>query len=105
MNKLNDCKMVERTDNTNQQNVREKAKNVQTFENQQKISQKEIEAFNDNYANDSDHKSDSKFTKLHFAAKKNSKEIGELLISKGADINAMNIIYLNIKILFLIKII
>ena len=33
---------------------------------------------------------------LHFAVEKNSKEIGEILISKGADINAIDIIYLNI---------
>ena len=45
------------------------------------------------------------FTPLHYAAENNSKEIGEVLISKGADINAKAIIYLNIKILFLIKII
>ena len=32
-------------------------------------------------------------TPLHFAAKSNSKEIGELLISKGADVNAISIIY------------
>ena len=37
---------------------------------------------------------------LHYAAKYNSKEIGELLISKGADINAKDIIYLNLIILF-----
>ena len=42
---------------------------------------------------------------LHYAAKQNSKEIGEVLISKGADINAIDIIYLNIIILFLINII
>ena len=43
---------------------------------------------------------------LHYAAEKNSKEIGELLISKGADINAKTIIYLNLNlILFLIKLI
>ena len=36
---------------------------------------------------------------------KNSKEIGEILISKGADINAKDIIYLNMIILFLIKLI
>ena len=42
-------------------------------------------------------------TPLHFAAEKNSKEIGQLLISKGADINAIDIIYLNILILFLIN--
>ena len=42
---------------------------------------------------------------LHIAAVNNSKEIGELLISKGADINAIDILYLNILILFLIKII
>ena len=44
-------------------------------------------------------------TPLHIALEKNSKEIGEILISKGADINAIDIVYLNIKILFLIKII
>jgi len=32
-------------------------------------------------------------TPLHIAAKHNSKEIGELLITKGADINAKDIIY------------
>ena len=36
---------------------------------------------------------------------KNSKEIVELLISKGADINAKDIIYQIIKILFFINII
>ena len=36
-------------------------------------------------------------TPLHYAAKKDSNKIGELLISKGADINAKNIIYQNIK--------
>ena len=44
-------------------------------------------------------------TPLHYAAEKNSKEMLELLISKGADINAIDIIYLKIKVLFLIKII
>ena len=44
-------------------------------------------------------------TPLHIAALNNSKEIGEILISKRADINAKHIIYLKIKILFLIKII
>ena len=44
-------------------------------------------------------------TPLHMAAGKNSKEIGELLISKGADINAKDIIYLNIIIFFLSNII
>ena len=42
---------------------------------------------------------------LHIAAENNSKEIGEVLISKGADINAIDIIYRNRKILFLIKLI
>ena len=42
-------------------------------------------------------------TPLHITAFKNSKEIGELLISKGADINAIDNIYRDIKILFLIK--
>ena len=32
-------------------------------------------------------------TPLYYAAENNSKEIGELLISKGADINAKDIIY------------
>ena len=44
-------------------------------------------------------------TPLHFAAMNNSKEIGEILISKGADINAKDIIYLNIIYYFLINII
>ena len=70
-----------------------------------KISQKEIDDFDAKYENDLNHKSDSKYTKLHFAAEDDSKEIGELLISKGADINAKMIIYLNIQILILIKII
>ena len=42
-------------------------------------------------------------TPLHYAAENNSKEIGEILISKGTDINAKDIIYLNILILFLLK--
>ena len=46
-----------------------------------------------------------KKTPLHYAAENNSKEIGEILISKGVDINAKDIIYLTIIILFLIKII
>ena len=40
------------------------------------------------------------------AAEKNSKDMGELLISKGADINAKDIIYPNtVIILFLINLI
>ena len=35
-------------------------------------------------------------TPLHFAAKKDSNKIGEILISKGADINAKDIIDQNI---------
>ena len=34
-------------------------------------------------------------TPLHIAAEKNSKEIIEILISKGANSNAKDIIYLN----------
>ena len=44
-------------------------------------------------------------TPLHWAASNNSKEIGEILISKRADINAKDIIYQIIIILFLINII
>ena len=40
---------------------------------------------------------------LHFAAQGNSLWIGEILISKGADINAKDIKYQNIKILLLIN--
>ena len=36
-------------------------------------------------------------TPLHIAAENNLNKIGEILISKGADINAKNIIYQNIK--------
>ena len=42
---------------------------------------------------------------LHMAAMGNSIWIVELLISKGADINAKDINYQNIKILFLINLI
>ena len=42
---------------------------------------------------------------FHYAAMGNSLWIGELLISKGADINAKDIIYLNMIKLFLINII
>ena len=44
-------------------------------------------------------------TPLHIALEKNSKEIGEILISKGADINAKDINYQNMRILFLINLI
>ena len=44
-------------------------------------------------------------TPLHMAAMSNSKEMFNVLISKETDINAEGIIYQNIKILFLIKII
>ena len=42
-------------------------------------------------------------TPLHYAIEKNSKEMIELLVSKGADINAKDIIFLNSVILFLVK--
>ena len=35
-------------------------------------------------------------TPLHIAAEKDSNKVGEILISKGADINAKDIIYQNI---------
>ena len=44
-------------------------------------------------------------TPLHYAIKNNSKEILEVLISKGADVNEKDIIYQIIMLLFLIKII
>ena len=36
-------------------------------------------------------------TPLHYAAENDSNKRGELLITKGADINAKDIIYQNIK--------
>ena len=45
------------------------------------------------------------WTALHFAAEKNSKEMGELLIRKGANINAKDIIYQIRGIFFLISVI
>ena len=42
---------------------------------------------------------------LHYAVQNDSKDIMEILLSKGADINAKDIIYINIIKLFLIKII
>ena len=44
-------------------------------------------------------------TPLHYAARNHSKEMFELLISKGADRNAINIIHPNMLIVFLINII
>ena len=44
-------------------------------------------------------------TPLHYAAYYNSKEMGELLISNGADMDARDIIYQIRIILFFIKII
>ena len=97
MNKLNDCQMPEqkseyKTENTNQQNVTQKEKENEREKNQHQITQEEIDKFNARYEKEFNHKNDSEFTKLHFAAEKNSKEIGEFLISKGADINAKDII-------------
>ena len=43
---------------------------------------------------------------LHYAARGNSLWLAELLISKGVDVNGIDILYLNIKVLFfLIKVI
>ena len=42
---------------------------------------------------------------MHYAAEKNSKEMLEILISKGADINSKDINYQNIIILTWIKVI
>ena len=44
-------------------------------------------------------------TPLHYAAQNNSKEIAEFLILKGADINAKNILYQNLNLLFWYKVI
>ena len=44
------------------------------------------------------------YTPLHWAARNDSNKIGELLISKGSDINAKSIIYQNIIVLFLIMV-
>ena len=41
---------------------------------------------------------------IHWTIEHNSKEIVELLISKGADINAEEVIYLNRIIIFLNKV-
>ena len=77
-----------------------------TNERKKENIEKLMKKFEEDWKKDEDYKKDSEhFSLLHFATKKNSKEIVEILISKGADINAEDIIYLNIKILFLIKII
>jgi len=56
------------------------------------ISQKKLKEFNTQYENDTEKKycfkDDPKFTKLHFAAKTDDIQMGEFLISQGADINA-----------------
>ena len=45
----------------------------------------------------------NKTTPLHYAAEQNCEEMGELLISKGANIYAKNMNYLRMIVLFLIK--
>ena len=40
-----------------------------------------------------DQENPKQFSPLHYAVKKNAKKIGEILISKGADVNAKDIIY------------
>ena len=65
-----------------------------------------MKKFEEDWKIDEDYKNDPEhFSLLHYAAKTNSKEMLEILISKGADINAKDIIYLIIGELFLIKII
>ena len=44
-------------------------------------------------------------TPLHYASEQNSKEIGKILISKGADINATDSISFHIIIIFLMNIV
>ena len=44
-------------------------------------------------------------TPLHYAAENNSREIGELLISLGANIDARDITYQNLMILLIMKVI
>ena len=42
-------------------------------------------------------------TPLHYAAKNDSKKVGKLLISKGADINAKDLNNQNLMFILLIK--
>ena len=44
-------------------------------------------------------------TPLHWVVYYNSREIGELLLSKGADVNVYDIDFQNVTIIFLIMII
>ena len=63
-----------------------------------------MKKFEEEYHNDSGYKNDPNgFSALHYVARNNSKELGEILISKGADINAKDIIYQIIKLLFSIN--
>ena len=74
-----------------------KRKNIENIENNEELMKK----FEENWKNDEDYKDDPEhFSLLHYAAKTNSKEMLEILISKGADINTKTIIYLNKGILF-----
>ena len=67
--------------------------------------QSQINNFDESFENYPFHKDDEKFTKLHYATKIQNQEMLIYLISKRADINAIDIIYLNIIILLLINII
>ena len=63
--------------------------------------------FQKNYQQDENYKDDlfGSFSPLHYAAKKNLKEIGKIFILKEEDINAKDINYRNIIILLSIKVI
>jgi len=69
------------------------------FNEPEPISQQEIDDFNTKYENDSDHRNDQQFTKLHFAAKIDDVKMGEYLISTGANINAKDRYGILIKII------
>ena len=63
-----------------------------------------IEEFDQNYEQYKEEKKDfSKITPLHYAAEKNLTEIGEILITKGEDIKAKDLILQNMIILFFIN--
>ena len=63
-----------------------------------------MKSFEEEYQKDSNYQNDREgFSRLHFAATKNYKEAGEILVTRGADVNAKDIIYQIIEILFLIK--
>ena len=80
------------------------ANSIDVSDNNGKVSQsnlssleKDLETFEQEYQTCEQFSEDPHYTKLHYAAEKANDSIGEYLISTGADVNAKDIFYQNIR--------